>query len=56
LIEQCEVIKLLGYIRMVLSKDLLSNLQCPLAEWDCFLVLPKFGIKNSQIVESCGHL
>jgi Na+/H+ antiporter NhaA len=56
LTEECEVIKLFGYIRMVLSKDLLSDLQCPLAEWFCFLVLPTFAIKNSQIVEGCGHL
>jgi len=41
---------------MVLSKDLLSNLQCPLAEWFCFLVLPTFAIKNSQIVEGCSNL
>jgi len=56
LTEESKVIKLFGYIRMVLSKDLLSNLQCPFAEGFCFLVLPTFAIKNSQIVEGCGHL
>jgi hypothetical protein len=56
LTEKCKVIKLLGYIRMVLSKDLLSNLQCPFAEGLCFLVLPSFPIKNGQIVEGRGHL
>jgi Na+/H+ antiporter NhaA len=56
LTEECKIIKLFGYIRMVLPKDLLSNLQRPLAEWFCFLVLPTFAIKNSQIVKCCGHL
>jgi hypothetical protein len=56
LTEECKVVKLFGYIRMVLSKDLLSNLQCPLAEWFCFLVFPSFAIQDSQIVEGSGHL
>jgi hypothetical protein len=56
LTEECEVVKLFGYIRMVLPKDLLSNLQSPLAKWFCLLVLPSFAIQNSQVVESSSHL
>jgi hypothetical protein len=47
LTEECKVIKLFGHIRMVLSKDFLSNFQCPLAERFCFLVLASLAIQNS---------